>query len=447
MMARMRLVFFILLTLSIKTCYGDFLCILNNGPLPFGGSVAVYDEQTLMPIAGSPFPTSVPFFLGQAGQTMVANASQTRLYIANHLVFPNTIDVLDTSTFTPITGSPFPSGGMDAQGTAIQGNRLYVTNITSSTVSALDATTLAIVAGPVASGGLQPSSVVANPATSRVYVINHNTPNLQVFDADLNPIATVAFSGGFVPRDGMVINSQGTRLYLTGQSGLGPTFEVAVFDTTPIGAPTEVAGSPFTITDGGLGCYGIAINSAGTLLYIANTQSDNVSILSTTPPLTPIAGSPFTTGFAPGSQTSSIAINPSETRLYVGGFVPHEVAVLDIANNYALFGPSLTTGLNVPIYFAFVNLISSASNLQGSQKKNDFGIEFERYNLLTWDASTSTTVAGYFVYRNGEKIASLSASTLQYEDHNRKKGVSTQYSVTSFDSNGNESSPVFVTVQ
>jgi hypothetical protein len=57
-------------------------------------------------------------------------------------------------------------------------------------------------------------------------------------------------------------------------------------------------------------------------------------------------------------------------------------------------------------------------------------------------ASPSAAVAGYFVFRNGILIATLDASTLEYEDHNRKKGVATLYSVTSFNSAGDQSFPI-----
>jgi hypothetical protein len=55
-------------------------------------------------------------------------------------------------------------------------------------------------------------------------------------------------------------------------------------------------------------------------------------------------------------------------------------------------------------------------------------------------------VTGYFIYRDGEKIATVDASTSTYQDHNRPQGVSTTYSVVAFDANGNTSTPVTVTV-
>ena len=74
------------------------------------------------------------------------------------------------------------------------------------------------------------------------------------------------------------------------------------------------------------------------------------------------------------------------------------------------------------------------SNLQGKQKKNDFGFEYELYNQLTWTPSPSPEIIGYFIYRDGKKIATVDASTYTYKDHDRKKGVSYSYAITAFDS-------------
>lgn len=86
------------------------------------------------------------------------------------------------------------------------------------------------------------------------------------------------------------------------------------------------------------------------------------------------------------------------------------------------------------------------SNLQGKQKKNDFGLEYELYNQLIWTPSPSQEIIGYFIYRDGMKIATVNSSTYTYEDHNRKKGVSYFYSITAFNSAAIESSPINIVI-
>lgn len=86
------------------------------------------------------------------------------------------------------------------------------------------------------------------------------------------------------------------------------------------------------------------------------------------------------------------------------------------------------------------------SHLKGVQKKNHFGFHYELYNELTWTASTSAKVAGYFIYRDGKQIAKVKASARTYKDRRRPRHVSFVYSVAAFDSDGNISSPVTVTI-
>jgi hypothetical protein len=86
-------------------------------------------------------------------------------------------------------------------------------------------------------------------------------------------------------------------------------------------------------------------------------------------------------------------------------------------------------------------------NLKGEQKKNNFGVQFELFNLLQWQPPLAGGVVSYCIYRDGVKIATVPGSTFEYEDHNRKKGSVTVYSVTSLDEDNNESIPVTVVVR
>lgn len=90
--------------------------------------------------------------------------------------------------------------------------------------------------------------------------------------------------------------------------------------------------------------------------------------------------------------------------------------------------------------------VQPPATLQGKQKINNFGFAYELYNELTWTPSPSSEVSGYFIYRDGNKIAEVNATTYTYEDHNRLKGVLYTYAVTAVNS-GNESAPVSVVIQ
>ncbi len=71
-------------------------------------------------------------------------------------------------------------------------------------------------------------------------------------------------------------------------------------DATP-GALTSVAGSPFAA---GNSPACVAVNPAGTFVYVVNNGANNVSAYTvdpTTGALTPITGSPFAAGTSPQS--------------------------------------------------------------------------------------------------------------------------------------------------
>lgn len=105
----------------------------------------------------------------------------------------------------------------------------------------------------------------------------------------------------------------------------------------------------------------------------------------------------------------------------------------------------LPVGSPTFVQLDFLGFIQPPSNLYGKQKKNDFGLQYELFNELTWTPSPSTDIVGYYIYRDGEKIASVKGNT--YQDHNRKKGVSYSYAVTAFNTDGVESTPIEIVIR
>lgn len=85
-------------------------------------------------------------------------------------------------------------------------------------------------------------------------------------------------------------------------------------------------------------------------------------------------------------------------------------------------------------------------NPHGEQKKNDFGLGYELYNQLSWAPSPSAEITGYVIYRDGEKIGKVDASTYTYIDSHRKKGVAYTYLVTASIADGRESPPVTIVI-
>lgn len=87
------------------------------------------------------------------------------------------------------------------------------------------------------------------------------------------------------------------------------------------------------------------------------------------------------------------------------------------------------------------------NHLKGVQKVNRFAFQSDYVNILTWKKSPSPNIKGYIIFRNGIKIAQVGPSTTRYEDHNRRKKKTYNYSVAAINTIGLVSDAVSVTVR
>lgn len=205
--------------------------------------------------------------------------------------------------------------------------------------------------------------------------------------------AALAVTGNTYAVNGLAVSNDG-NLYFS--SNVNSILNASIFQVPLSSIPTS---SPnFIIEQIFNGWYGLAVSTDGTMLYAAST----------------------------GNGIYAMPTNEGVVAM------PTLLSGLDLSNAFQL---AIAAG-------TFDPAPSSPSNLTGVQKTNDFGLVYELYNVLYWQASPQGSVVGYNIYRDGKKIASVDASTLTYQDHNRKRGSAYNYSVTSFDASGNESSPI-----
>jgi DNA-binding beta-propeller fold protein YncE len=104
-----------------------------------GNQILAYQRDSdgkLTPLTGSPFSTggagiAPSFNLGpyDSDQEIITNPDQTRLYVTNG--GSNSIAVFkfkDDGALVPLSGSPFPSGGSNPVGLALTGDKMVVVN-------------------------------------------------------------------------------------------------------------------------------------------------------------------------------------------------------------------------------------------------------------------------------------------------------------------------------
>jgi 6-phosphogluconolactonase (cycloisomerase 2 family) len=235
-----------------------------------------------------------------------------------------------TGVLSPVPGSPFAAGN-SPRSVAVDpsGKFAYVANSGSGDVSAytISSTTGALtpVVGSPFTAGTTPFSVTVDPSGRFAYVANLGSGNVtgdvSAYTIDsitgaLSPVAGSPFLAGTFP-DSVTVDSSGRFAYVVNECGnvfcslIGSVSAYAIDSTT--GALSPVPGSPFTT---GMSPRSVTVDPSGKFAYVANGSSSDVSaytIDSTTGTLSPVTGSPFGAGAGP----RSVAVDPSDKFSYV----------------------------------------------------------------------------------------------------------------------------------
>ena len=231
-----------------------------------------------------------------------------------------------TGVLTPIPGSPFAAGSFPISVTVDPtGKFAYVANELDNTVSGylIDATTGALtsMAGSPFSAGPHPFAVTVDPTGKFAYVANNNNPgSVSAFTINgvtgaLTPVAGSPFPAGVLPTI-VVVDPTGKFVYVANYALASNSISGYMINAAT-GALTPIAGSPFTVP--GQNPRSLAVDPTGKFVYVADQQSDSISgytIDPATGTLTPIAGSPF----AGGSNPSGVAVDPTGKFVYVANF-------------------------------------------------------------------------------------------------------------------------------
>lgn len=416
-----------------------FLYIVNNTLTET--NVVVLDEETYTPIAGSPFLS-----MATTGQEAIQiairpsiNGSGMRAYVpgfqTGNVVFVFDIDAT-TGALTQIPGSPFPNANNPMYpfdqpfGVAIAPDgSIYITNFgAAQTVYKLDRDLNLLASFTTPYSNL--ATVAVDHSGTNVYIACTGNSRVIRLDSDLTTLLEDVPSGGSNPYV-VSIHPNDTYLYATNLSGA-----ITRFDYPDLS-------NPLTVMPGIMAPIGATPDPDGTRLYIGAASGTDFFVLDATT-LALLA-----TVNSQGSFPYIAAINPDGTHLYITNAMSGDLSVRDLVHD--TFPPIVGSpfgGFTVPYGMAFTPLLTATvTNLSGKQLKNDFGLLYERFNLLEWGAPISIQVTGYRVYRNGALIAALNADTLQYADHDRKQGISTLYSITFLDANGVESDPVSIQIR
>ncbi|HEX6203045.1 MAG TPA: beta-propeller fold lactonase family protein, partial [Thermoanaerobaculia bacterium] len=241
--------------------------------------------------------------------------------------------VAPDGTLLPVAGSPYPTGGLGgftaaigSLGLAVGGDFLYATNPGSGGLAGfrvLAGCRLLPLPGSPFPAGVVPVGVAADPAAGRLYVTDFAAETVAVYtiasDGTPTPIPGSPFAAPSTPLD--LAFSRDGRLYL-GQSTVS---EVGGYEVLPDGAISPLATSPY-LAAGFL--QGLDLTPDGAYLYVAGRGlAGVVSGFEVLPSgaLFPLAGSPF-----PADDPLDVLADPLGDLLYVSNNLGGTIAVFAI---------------------------------------------------------------------------------------------------------------------
>jgi len=262
------------------------------------------------------------------------------------------LDPVNSGSATPTSTSTAGTGAL-----------AFVTNFNDGIVSSFTRNTTTGVLkrrGQVTAGAKSgPRGVIAAPSGSFLYVANIKDDNIYQFSINptngvLTPLspAFVSNGSGSGP-DEIAINTAGTFLWVTG-ANKGTVTTYAINSST--GQLTQNS----TKVTGFSSPLGIAVDSGGSIVYVADHGSGQVFSFSigANGALSPI-GSVFDLG-SPGGTPGFIAIDPAGTFIYVTDLDAGVLSVIQTTSGALVFVTTmpLTTTGNIPFGIGYATLSS-----------------------------------------------------------------------------------------
>ncbi len=297
---------------------------------------AVNANGGLSKIAGSPFSTGGT----GAGGNGFGSSRRIAISLDGRFLFAANDGSNDVSSFTinatsgvltPITGSPFPTGGNDAGGVTLaispDGRFLYVSNTNSSNITFFRVSngSLQPVGSPVSvPGGTFPvdMKVTADGKYLAVTLVSFSGGLIGMYnvgsDGSLSQTPGSPFpdgnpAGGFT--DSLDSNCAADHLFVLNNSGL-PL--VDVFSIASSGTLSQIPNSPFTTP--GTGGGSLYLSPDERRLFVGN-QQNSISVFGVSPDgsLTLVPNSPFSA--AAGAFLSGLATDSTSKFVYGAGFI------------------------------------------------------------------------------------------------------------------------------
>jgi 6-phosphogluconolactonase (cycloisomerase 2 family) len=330
----------------------------------------------------------------------IAQDLGTFIYTNDDVLGPNTVSAFRVNAggaLTPVTGSPFSTGGSGvatgayaASKIAIAGKFLYASNSANSTVAgfAINALSggLAPIAGSPFSTSLAPNYMTLTATPNGAFLmaaVNEGSASDRIEVLSVNPttgvLTLVPDSPFFLPAGGHVtamrVTPDGKYLYVACWYDHPGLYAFAIGSN---GTLTPLPNTPFA----GLRPVNVEIDCRNRFVFApANAYETivNVSTIGAGGVLTPISSSPVTVH--PTSRGEGISLDPSGKFLFVSNFAD-AVTALNVATDGSL---SLVSGSPFTVFGGFIPA----------------GMAMNRKGNLLYVANTNKLVSGLAVSSSG----------------------------------------------
>jgi len=249
---------------------------------------------------------------------------------------------------------------------AAQSTYVYVGNYSGNSVSgySMNPATGALNAVPASpfAAGTNPGFVNLDPSCKFAYTTNFGSSNVSAYNIDASSGSLTQMAGSPFPVVASLsysgMDHQGKFLYVPNRdSSLGGT-TVTGFSIAPTtGALSPIPGSPFTT--GGTGPGMAVVDPSNKFLYVSNDSTGDVSgflVNPSTGSLTSIAGSPWPSGLNP----RWLAIDHTGKFLYVSNTVSGNISVFGIDQSTGSLAP--VAGSPIPVVFNIYDLVIDRTN-------------------------------------------------------------------------------------
>jgi len=392
----------------------------NQGSFAYiagSGGVSLLDTTTdlvvnAIPISGEPYELAV-------------SPDQTKVYVADNA--GNSVSVVATANNTVTATIPV---GLGPDGVAVTPNGQFVyvanndaNNPTSNTVSVISTASNSVV--QTVTVGPAPFLPKVTPDGSLVYVASTQGNELSVINTSTNTVtATVPITAP----TGLAFAPNGALAYVAQFASPGTLTVLAVpsnrvVATIPLGSASA---NPIKV----------AITPDGSLVYVTNLSSNNVSVVET--------GSNSVIATVPvGNQPYAIAVSTDGSQVYVGNAADGTISVISTATNSVVatvpvadgvFGiavasaPPMSQPITQPLSPTQPNVFNFGTNNQVVQYPP--GTNFSGVNMTT--TAVEITQAQFQQRVAGTKFAS--AACIVYSGTG---GNCIDYQVTCSDNSGN----------